>query len=93
MEYLTEKFLVGSWFHNEWKCELTPYRFLVIEWPIKVRAFGSWFLRDHDVVLTYVQEGLRVPDIYIFSIEEIIDDNTIKTRDISSNKVEILKRQ
>jgi hypothetical protein len=29
---------------------------------------------------------------YIFSVEEILDDNTIKTKDVESNKIEILRR-
>jgi hypothetical protein len=92
MEKVTKEFLSGSWKHEEWSCELTMFNFLIIEWPMKIRGYGSWKLRGNEVILTYVQEGTRDRMFYIFSVEEILDDNTIKTKDVESNKIEILRR-
>lgn len=95
MEYalkVTKDFLAGSWTHEEWTCELTMFNFLLIEWPMKIRGYGSWKLRGNEVILTYVQEGTRDRMFYIFSVEEIVDEITIKTKDVESNKIEILRR-
>jgi len=95
MEYalkVTKDFLAGSWTHEEWTCELTMFNFLLIEWPMKIRGYGSWKLRGNEVILTYVQEGTRDRMFYIFSVEEIVDENTINTKDVESNKIEILRR-
>ncbi len=92
IEKVTKDFLAGSWTHEEWSCELTMFNFLLIEWPMKIRGYGSWKLRGNEVILTYVQEGTRDRMFYIFSVEEIVDENTIKTKDVESNKIEILRR-
>ena len=92
MVKVTKEFLAGNWTHEEWSCELTMFNFLFIEWPMKIRAYGSWKLRGNEVILTYVHEGTRDRMFYIFSVEEIVDENTIKTKDVESNKIEILRR-
>ncbi len=88
---IDKEFLVGVWTHEEWQCELTMFNFLTIKWPNSSKASGAWILRDNEVILTYHLEktGKR---IYIFSIEEVIDDNTLKTKDLEKNKEEILRR-
>ena len=92
MNSITKEFIAGVWTHEEWNFELTMFNFLVIEWPNSSKAFGAWTIRNNEIILSYVYEGKRDRQIYIFSIEEIIDENTIKTKDIEKNKEEIMKR-
>lgn len=90
---ISKDFLVGVWIHKEWKCELSMFNFLIIEWPNSKKAYGSWVLRNNEVILTYVFEGKNDKLLYIFSIDEVIDENTIKTKDVERNKEEIMKRK
>lgn len=94
MTNITKEFLVGKWAHEEWECELTMFNYLVIDWPDSNKAYGSWILRNNEVILTYTTHDKKKDrQFYIFSIEEIIDKNTIKTKDIEKNKEEIMKRK
>ena len=88
----SKDFLVGLWKHEKWSCELTMFNFLKIEWPNGSRAYGAWTLRNNEVILSYVYQGKDEKNYYIFSIEEIIDENNIKTKDVEKNVLETITR-
>ncbi|MEM9929903.1 MAG: hypothetical protein AAF840_08805 [Bacteroidota bacterium] len=93
MPTLTKTFLVGKWTHADWSLELTMFNYLVITWPNGAKAYGAWVLREDEVLLTYHHEGKGNKNIYLFAVEEILDENRISTRDVERNKEEVLVRE
>lgn len=93
MPALTKNFLVGKWTHEEWSFELTMFNYLKIEWANGGKAHGAWILRDdNEVVFSFNYLGDEDKQTYMFCVQEIIDENTIKTLDLEQNKVEVFSR-
>lgn len=83
--------LAGQWTHPDWSVFFDGFHFLEVRWPNGGQAYGAWFIDGGRVILSYVYKGEARRNTFIIEVLES-GEQSLKIRDISNNKVEVLER-